>query len=331
MDQEQNQGPLLNNGGSPGAPLPDGLDDEVIANTGSRVKAIVVAAAFLVVIVGGVFWYNSHHQTMVRHENAREMFQNAHLSGYQAFWTKAQINIKETKNNQVLQEQIDANLGEDSLRYAKHIKEKCLPILNEALPKYKSIEASVEYQAETAAIAAAAQALYDAWNTFATDILGIQPHLDAKKKLTESGNAWVGAQTSNDKKYTAKAVNYLNTLKCTLKDQILFELDPSILKQSILDSCTTEPAGWFRRVTGECTPLLLLKNVEPDEIYTTTLEKYKKADMHDHASVFGLEDCLKSTQEAFEAELSEGVARAWVGYVKAQNSLIDAIKKQLNP
>ncbi len=331
MDQEQNQGPPIPEDQGFGAPSPafESDLDVKISNTGQRVRAIIILVLVVVGIIAAIYWYSGTQEEKERHQAFREAFNGIHLAGYQAFWTKTKIDIKSIKNNQELDSKVKTMLGGDPVRYAKYIKEKCLPVLSSALPKYRSIEAPPEYADQLGQMAAAAEKFYESWDTFSTELLGLQTYFDAREKLTPAADAWFGAQTTRDKKYTAKAVRYLNTVKCALPGTIVFQVEPSDLKQTILDTCRVDRGKWFRQVANECMPLLLTKEAEPDEVYKQTLETYRKAERPDHASKFGLEDCLNENIDAMQEELIEEVARAWMGYVKAMKGLTDSVTAKI--
>jgi hypothetical protein len=272
--------------------MPPDFDDDVrITNTGQRIRAILVVVFAIAVVIGAILWYGSKQDEVKRHEDARTEFQKVHAQGYGNFWLKTQIDIKSMKNNQQLEMKLRTMVAGDPLAYAKYIKGKCLPILNESLSKYRMIAVPPQYTDKMGAVADAADKLYKVWNEFATELLGLEAYNDANAKLDESADAWLGAQQSRDKKYTTKAVRYLNTMKCVLAGEILFSVEPTDLKELILGSCTTNKAVWFKRVSTECMPFLLVKEAEPDEVYSQTLDKYRKAERIDHASVFGIKDC----------------------------------------
>jgi hypothetical protein len=56
---------------------------------------------------------------------------------------------------------------------------------------------------------------------------------------------------------------------------------------------------------------------------------FRKGPGLDTTSKFGIEECLKSCQIAVEEEMIEHIAISWAEYVKAKNSLVGAIKSNL--
>lgn len=319
--------------GDAGAPAPLGGDDMdvKISNTGQRVRAILVVLIAVGAAVGAIWWYNNKQQQIQRHEDVKAAFQKADTMGYQDFWNKSQIDIKEMKTNELFASRVQAILAEDAMRYAKFMNEECIPIWDKALPEYKGITAPVEYAAELDAVVKAAEELRGVWKSLADDILALEPYFSAKSDLKKAGDAWLGVQTTDDEKHLVKGMAYVNTVQCILGDSaVIFEVKPDELGYKIEDTCMKDRAAWFRRVGMDCMPKLLEKGGEPSDVFKQTLEAYKKAEMPDTKSVFGITDCTDKAYEVFEGELIEKIATAWVNYVKAKNAFIEKIDETLD-
>lgn len=326
-------------GGMPDAP-PSGSGGELrISNTGQRIRAILVVIV-VIVIAGVVLWlYHGKQQQVERFEQLRTSFSTVHNSGYAAFWQETQVDIKEMKTNQDFEARLKEILSSTPVAYSKHLQEKALPILEKALPEYSGItapnEMAVKATGKTFAdlvkdVADAATALHEAWKGFADELAKYDTYLKARKLLDKAGNAWLGAQGDpKEEKFKSKAIQYVALAKCILADQgIVFQIPPDELSAKLEGTCDNEMPAWWRRVTDECMPKLL-ERVEADEVYNQTLEAYRKAEMPDTKSVFGIKACLDRSRDAFEVELIEKIALAWANYVKAQNALLDAIEAKL--
>jgi hypothetical protein len=321
----------------PPATPPTGGGDVKIKNTGQRIGAILVVIIVLAVVAVVLWLYHGKQQEIERYEQLRADFSQVHNAGYIAFWKESQVDIKEMKTNQDFEARLKEILGATAVAYSKHILEEALPILEKSLSSYAEITAPNEQAGEgktyadlVKEVSDSATGLHDAWKSFADEIAKYADYLEARKKLDKAGNAWLGAQgdPENDK-FKAKSIQYVALVKCVLADQgVVFEIDPQELSNKLEDTCLNDKPGWWRRVTDECMPKLI-ENVEADAVYDQTLEAYRKAEMPDTKSVFGIKSCLDRSQEEFESEIIENIAKAWATYVKAQNSLLDAVEAKL--
>ncbi|MCP4674723.1 MAG: hypothetical protein GY854_04250 [Deltaproteobacteria bacterium] len=317
-------------GGVPQAPIP--ADDDIsISNTGQRVRAILVAIIALGAAGGALFWWTDQNAKIEAHEKARADFQKAHTMGYVDFWTMTQVDIKALKSNQDFETKMKQIISEDPVRYANYIKEKALPIIDKALPEYKGISVPSEYADKMAAMAKAAEGLHGAWDHFADELLKFEVFFKSKKNLDKAANAWLGAQQYKDDKYTANAFKYFTLLGCILPDQKIEEMETMDINVTVKNSCAKADAKtpWFRRVAYDCLPKLLEKPGEPNDAFAAALEKARGSEMMDHASKFGIEDCLKASRDYLESDIIEEVAKAWANYVVAQNELLKTIDAKL--
>ncbi len=317
-------------GGVPQSPVP--VDDDIsISNTGQRIRAILVAIVAVGAAGGALFWWNSQNAKIEAHEKARADFQKAHTMGYVDFWTMTQVDIKTLKSNQDFETKMKQIISEEPVRYANYIKEKALPIINKALPEYQAISVPSEYVDKMAAVSKAAEGLHGAWDHFADELLKFEIYFKSKKSLDKVANDWLGAQQYKDDKYTANAVKYFALLSCVLPDQKIEDIDTMDINVTVKNSCAKADAKtpWFRRVAYDCLPKLLEKPGEPDDAFKATLEKSRGSERMDHASKFGIEDCLKASRDYLESDIIEKVAKAWADYVVAQNELLKTIDANL--
>lgn len=314
---------------TPEAPVHVGDDDLKISNTGQRVRAIIVVLIALGAAGAAIWYFNEKAKKEEAIQEVKTDFQVVHDNGYNAFWKETQVDIKALKSNEDFEVKIKEILANSSVGYARHIKDKALPILAAKLPDYKSLTAPTEFAVEVAAVATAAENLHNAWKEFAGEVEAYEVYLEAKSKLTDSGNAWLGIQGDpKDEEFLIKGANYLNLVRCILVDKIAFEIEPQDLQYRIEDTCAknAEQAQWFRRVISDCMPKLLDKNTEADDYFNKTIEAYQKAAPGDTKSVFGVEHCLGLARDTFESEIINKIAAAWAEYVKAQNALLEKIK-----
>lgn len=328
-----NQGDFGEDKGLSGGLASAGDEDVKIKNTGQRVAVIFLGLLIIAGGAAGAWWYTGKQAEIEKHEKVREAFQKAHLAGYGPFWKKVQVDIKAFKSNADFEARMKQILSEDPVRYGRFLKDEGLPILEKNLPDYKNIEAPAEYADEMANVAEAYENLHITWSAFAQKMAGFETHFDGLKKLDKAGDAWFGAQQSDKEKFQDMAKKYYAVLGCILPDQDLSEIEPTDLKLTITDSCVDDKAAWFSRVGFECLPKLAEAEVAVDEdAYRKTIAAFRKGGKEgrvDHASKFGIEDCLKATRDDYETEIIEPLAKSWAEYVKAQNELLGAIKKTL--
>ena len=316
---------------TPEAPVHTGDDDLKISNTGQRVRAIIVVLIALGAAGAAIWYFNEKAKKEEAIQGVKTAFQLVHDNGYNAFWKETQVDIKALKSNEDFEIKIKEILANSSVSYARHIKDKALPILAAKLPDYKSLVAPAEFGVEVAAVATAAENLHNAWKEFIGEVEAYETYLEAKNKLTDSGNAWLGIQGDpKDEEFLVKGINYLNLVRCILVDKIAFEIEPQDLQYRIEDTCAknAEQAQWFRRAMSDCMPKLLAKNTEADDYFNKTIEAYGKVPPGDTKSVFGVEKCLGLARDTFESEIINKIAAAWAEYVKAQNALLAKIKDE---
>lgn len=308
---------------------PDPLEDVKISNTAQRVRAILVVV--IVVIAAGAFffWYSNRQKEIARHDAVKAEFQKAHVAGYSDFWVKAKVDIKGFKNNMEFETRMKQITTDDPVRYAKYLKEECLPIIDTALPKYKAIAVPLGYADKMDGVIKAFVELRESWSSLANDLQKYEMYFKGKAQLDPVANAWLGAQQSNAEKHKANAYKYYRLLGCVLPDKKISELETTEINNAIQESCRTDKTDWFRRVAFECLPNLLEKSGDPEAEFDVALKKSRKAERMDHNSKFGIEDCLETTRDDVESAIIERVAKAWAGYVSAQNSLLSAIDSAL--
>ncbi len=323
--------PDSSGGGMPETPPPAGDENIKITNTGQRIRAILVVLIALAAGGAAIWWVLKGEAEEKRYEKARADFDAAHRAGYEAFWKKSKIDIKELKSNQDFELRVKEILDSAPVAYEKHLREEALPVLEESLEKYRSLTAPADVAELPENVKKAAEGLYDAWKSFADEIVRYETYLEGKEKLKPAGDAWLGAQGDPKKdEFRKKAVQYTRLVQCILGSSAqMVDIDTQELGNKLEDTCLNERSDWFRRVVDDCLPKLLDGDAEADETYETILEKYRKAEMPDTKSVFGIETCLKDSREVFESQIIEKVARAWADYVKAQNALIEGIKAKL--
>jgi hypothetical protein len=323
--------------GMPEAPAPrGGMDEDVnISRPGPKIALVIIL--LLVVGAGAYYWFGVMAPKRKLEEAINQFkteFQQVHDNGYEAFWKQSQIDIKEMKNNQEFEVKVKQILSLTAVAYGKHLREKSLPILAEFVPKYKTVTAPAELATEAAAVAAAAETLETRWKDFVAQLDRYEEYLNAKAKLTEAGNHWLGLQGDPaSEKFKVGGMNYLNLARCILVDKIAFEMDATQLRDNLENTCEGDEAvqvEWFRRVMGDCMPKLLEKAPVADDYFTKTIDKYSKSEAGgDTSSVFGVEACLEKGREALETSMAESLFEARVEYGKAQNALVKKIKDEL--
>ncbi|MDJ0763645.1 MAG: hypothetical protein QNJ97_11730 [Myxococcota bacterium] len=316
--------PAMNNGS------PDPGDADIkISNTGQRIRAILVAVVAVVAGIAFLVWYSGKQGEIERHETAKSVFETAHRKGYVSFWVKAQVDTKEMKSNADFEARLKQIISDDPVRYGRFVKEECLPILDSALPDYKSIEAPTAYADQVNALSKAVEAMRNAWNAFADDLLKFEAFVKSTPDLDRTADAWFGAQQSDNEKFTVDAYRYFKLLGCVLPGEAIEKISVQDINLTVKDSCQAEKAAWFRRVAHDCLPALKKDPGAPSEAYAAAIAASRDAPRMDHASKFGIQDCLKETRGVLESEIIEPLARTWVDYVKTQKALLDAIDAAL--
>jgi hypothetical protein len=313
----------------PEMPTPDDSDLKV-SSTGSKAMAIAVVLIALGAVIGVLVYLQGKQKEVEGYEAIKEAFAKAHTSGYEEFWKKVQVDVKGMKSNQDFESRLRMVTAGDPVRYAKHVKEAALPILDNALASYKAIRPQPGFADKINAVVTAYEALRKAWDDFATEYLKFEAYNKAKEKLDTASSHWVGIQQQPDsEKYKYNAVRYHKLLKCILQGKKLPELDFESMETAITNTCAKgdEKPDWFRRVAFECFPRLLDQASEPDVFFELAMEASKKA--NDTTSKFGIDTCIKKSKDAFESDAIGKLGLPWADYVKAQNALLKAVDEKL--
>ena len=309
----------------------DPVDDIDISNKSQRMVAILVVIILVAAGIGGFIFYSGKQSKKEALEKLKSDFAAEHNAGYEEFWKAAKLDLSLMKTNVDFEAKISEYLSVSSIAYTRHLKEKAIPILESALPKYRALEAAQLMVPELKANFRALENLLDTWNEFINEVSLYEGYLENRGKLAEVSEQWVGAQSQpKEEKYRAGAAKYLKTVNCILaqKKQSAIDFDPVDLSLRIKDTCAiaAEQPDWFKRVAFECLENVS-KAVEPDVIYDETVKKYSKEDglNQDTKSVFAINNCLDLTRKAFESEMSAKIVKAWMEYSKTKNDLLKAI------
>lgn len=309
-------------------------DDIDISNKGQR---MVVLLIIIVLVAGGIaafVMYSKKQGKIDELDKLRTDFATYHNTGYEDFWKAAKLDLDVMKNNMDFEAKITEYLSVSSIAYTRHLKEKAIPVLEKAIPKYRSLEAAGIILPELKATTHSLTKLQEAWQKFISDVSMYENYLENRSKLTEAGEQWAGAQSSpKEGKFTLGAVRYLKTVNCILqqKGKTVIDYHPADLSLRVKDTCALadEQAQWFKKVAFECLDNLG-KDAEADIIYEETLKKYAEVEglNQDTKSVFGINNCLDLTRKAFETELSNSIVKAWADYGQKKNALLKAIEKR---
>jgi hypothetical protein len=312
----------------PEAPI---AEDVKISNTGQRIRAVLVLLIALGAGGAAVWWWQGENAKKEAYQKVLDDLTAAHNAGWVAFWKETKLPIEELKNNEAFTLRIKEIIASTPVAYGKHVQEKALPVLEKSIEKYAAIAAPGEIGPLAEELTKSTRQLLDAWKAFAAEFAGYEEFVEANKALESSGNHWLGAQQDPaSDKFRAKAINYTRLIQCLLADAgDMAAIDPQELGNKLEDACATDRANWFRRVKADCMPKLNEKAPEADDTYNKVLETYRKAEMPDTKSVFGITTCLRECREAAEGELIESIAVPWAGYLKAKNALIQATKEKL--
>jgi hypothetical protein len=315
-------------GGFSPAPMPEEPDIK-ISNTGQKVAAIVVAALLLVAGIAVLVMMNNKKKEIEKYEEVRAAFQKAHTAGYLSFWKQVQVDVKEMKSNADFEAKM-RTVTADPVRYARHIKESGLSVLDTALPLYKGIVAPADLTEKIDNVAKAVTDMRTAWNDFASEFAKFDDFFRANEKLEPASSHWLGFQQQpNNEKFLIGAVRYFKILQCIFKDQKIDELDYENMESEVTATCAKAAAkpGWFRHTAFECFQNLLKPAGAPDEAFAAAVKVADKA--FDTTSKFGIDTCIKKSREYFEAEEFQKLAVPWMEYIKAQNELLSAVDEKI--
>lgn len=311
--------------------LNEPLDDIDISNKGQRVAVLLVV---ILLVAAGIAWFVFYSQEQSKIEALEKLktdFVTHHNAGYVAFWKNARLDLEVMKTNMDFEAKITEYLSVSSIAYTKHVKEKAMPLLESAIPKYRSLEAQKLMVAELKGVTRTLENLLDEWKKFTNEVALYEGYLDNRSKLTAAGEQWAGAQQQpKEDKFKKGAAKYVKTVNCILgiKGKSIIDYHPADLSLRIKDTCAIadEQAGWFKKVAFECLDYIG-KEVEPDIIFEETVKKYAEVEApnQDSKSVFGINNCLDLTRKSYESELSNNVAKAWAEYTAKKNELIKAI------
>jgi len=328
----------VDSNGMPEAPVGGGdpTEDVQLSNTGQRIGVILVV---ILILAGGGFWFWKHSQKVdqiAALDKLKADFGREHNASYEEFWKAAQIDLKVMKTNADFGAKLAEYLTVSPVSYAKHVKEKALPHLENGIPRYRALEAAGIMLPELKATTHAFENLLNVWQKFANEILLYENYLAHQSKLDALGGQWMAAQQNpKDEKPRPDAARYVKIVNCILDGKFVMDYDPWDLSERIRDTCAKgdEKAEWFRRVAFNCLDAST-QNIPADELFLATVEQYGKIEQEnqDNKSVFGIKECLDKSRTAFEAELSDAVAAAWAEYVAKKNALlngIDARRKEI--
>lgn len=218
----------------------------------------------------------------------------------------------------------------DPVRYARHIKEKGIPVIDKALPEYKAIAAPSDMMEKVVKISTAVEDLRAAWDGFASEYARFEDFFRANEKLEGASSHWLGFQQNpSSEKFMVDAVKYFKVLQCIFKDQKVNELDYANMESEVTATCATAAGKpeWFRHVAFECLEILNGTAGAPDDAFNTAVKA--AAEAFDTTSKFGIDTCLKKSKEYFEADAFAKLAVPWMEYIKAQNELLDAIDSKV--
>ena len=321
---------------SPNMPVsPDPMDDIDISNKSQRMVAILVVIVLIAAGFAGFIFYSQKQSKIKELEQLKSDFSQQHNIGYEEFWKAAKLDLSLMKTNMDFEAKISEYLKMSAIAYNRHLKEKAIPILETALPKYKALEAGGIMLPELKANFRALENLLTTWQKFTNETALYENYLANRAKLTEMSEQWAGAQSQpKEDKYKPGAAKYLKTINCILarKDRSAIDFDPVDLSLRLKDTCAKadEQAAWFKNVAFECLDNLSAA-VEPDVVYDETVKKYSKESglNQDTKSVFAVTNCLDLSRTAFETELSNGIVKAWMEYGKTKNELLKAIDDRI--
>ncbi len=310
-------------------PLPADDAEIKISNTGQRIAVIAVLVAVVAAVIAVLVMMNNKKKEIQKYEDVRAAFQKAHLSGYRDFWKAVQVDVKGLKNNDEFEAKMRV-VTTDPVRYARHVKENGIIVLDKSLPDYKAIVAPSDLVENLAKISEAVVSMKSAWNEFATEFLKYEDYFKSLEKLETASSHWVGFQQQKDnEKFLLNAVRYFKVLRCVLKDAKLEDLDFESMETEVTNTCAAAAAKpeWFSRTAFECLAHLSAPAGVPDDDFKKAIEIAAKTP--DTTSKFGIDTCLKKSKEFFESEQFHKLALPWLEYIKAQNDLLKAIDEKI--
>ena len=198
MDNDQMNGGLgAPIGGMPEMPTQDDSDLKV-SSTGSKVGAIVVVIIVIATVIGVLVYLQGKQKEIQKYEDLRTAFQKAHTAGYVEFWKKVQVPVKKMKTNEDFEARLRAVTAGDPVRYAKHVREECLSIIDDAMADYKAIVAPAGFEDKVKAMTTAIENIRRAWNEFSGEYLKFEDYFKANEKLETASSHWLGRQQQPD-------------------------------------------------------------------------------------------------------------------------------------
>lgn len=300
-----------------------------ITNTGSRIAAIVIVSLLVIAGIAVLVMMNNKKKEIQKYEDVRAAFQKAHTAGYVDFWKQVQVDVKGMKSNEEFEAKM-RTVTTDQVRYARHIKEQGIPVIDKALPEYKAVAAPPDLTAKVVQVTTALEELRAAWDGFASEYAKFADYFRANEKLESASGHWLGFQQDpSSEKFMESAVKYFKVLQCIFKDQKINELDFENMESEVAATCAAASAKpeWFRHVAFECLTILNGTDGVPDDAFNAAVKAAAPA--NDTTSKFGIDTCLKKSKEDFEAEEFGKLAVPWMTYIKAQNELLKAIDEKI--
>ncbi len=279
MDNDQFNGGMESPvGGMPEMPTPDDPDLK-ISGGGTKIAAIVIAVLAVGAIVGFLIYKQGKDAELAKYEELKDAFDAAHTAGYVEFWKSLQIDLTGVTDNQLFQAKVSVNTAADPVRYAKHVREKSLFVLDKALPKYEGITPLPGFEDKVRAVKDAIKGIRNSWEAFSEEQLKFEDYFSAKDKLETASSHWLGLQQNADSdKFLLNGMRYVKLLNCLFQGKKPDDMIFDSMETMVTDTCAKadEKPDWFRRVAFECIPMLSKAPGDPDDVFKAWLAKSKE-------------------------------------------------------
>jgi hypothetical protein len=291
----------------------------------SPVPKIVIG----VLVVGGIgfFVWNSSQTRKKREMHANVMKQFADVEKdevtgkFLACLFGNNTDPAQIPNNLALAQRVETAFMTDPKNFPNKVREDCTPKAIDARHKAEAITAPAEYDA---AFKKYEQSLTDLAAAFDEWAKLAPSHLEERmmgKKVQDDGTAWHAFAGG---KPAADVIAYDRFLHCAIPGVDKMK-DGQAIVEFLFKECKDQK--YLDRLAGECGKEVTAEGVPqaPSAGFKTAVGKFAADDRELQA----FNHCLHKGRSAKRSDDSEGIGKAWVGYMQAGHDLREIGKKEL--
>ncbi|MEM9187681.1 MAG: hypothetical protein AAGF12_00795 [Myxococcota bacterium] len=177
-------------------------DDEKAMKKGKGVMLAAMLAALAVPIIGVVLYLalsggDEQYRTLGRNVNG------LHDQSFKAFWgcSLRGANLEEIRSNTDLSAQINTRAGNGRGRYAQHVRDECMPMLEEIEPALSQLIPPEEMRSQVQELGRATGELRSGWSGFVAHLEGLEEdpydEREAREHVNNIAKGWYDYRRSH--------------------------------------------------------------------------------------------------------------------------------------